>query len=99
MMKNGGLLMERVFFSLSEANTKVGRKVWVKVNNLYINKGVPGTVVGSVCLDDRVKGFGMRIQWNSSRSGSDAVTTVFTKNEYENYLNEEHASDPRITFD
>jgi len=92
--------MERVFFSASEANGKVGKKVWVKINNLYdVKKGLPGTVIMAICLDQSTDGVGVRVDWKSTPSGSDAIMTVFTKNEYECYLNEEQGLDLRMTFD
>ena len=92
--------MERVFFTLAEANEKVGRKVWVKVDNLYdVRKGLPGTVMKTACLNQSVKGFGVRVDWKLPPSGSGAIMTMFTKNEYECYLNEEPALDIEIAYD
>ena len=90
--------MELVFFSSAEANAKVGKKVWVKVNNLYdLKKGFLGTVMKSVCLDQSANGFGVKVDWQVSPSG--AIMTVFTKNEYECYLNEEPESFLKIDYD
>ena len=92
--------MELVFFSPAEAKSKVGRKVWVKVNNLYdVRKGTPGTVMTSICLDQSANGFGVRVDWKLPPSGLGAVMTVFTKNEYECYLNEGPALDTGIAYD
>ena len=92
--------MERVFFTLAEANAKVGRKVWVKVNNLYdVRKGLSGTVMRTACLDQSVKGYGVRVDWKLPASGSSAIMTVFTKNEYECYLNEEPELSIAIAYD
>jgi hypothetical protein len=93
-------IMERVFFTLTEANAKIGRKVWVKVNNLYdVKKGIPGTVMRAVCLDQSVDGFGVWVDWKLPPSGLGAIMTVFTKNEYECYLNEEPELSTEIGYD
>ena len=92
--------MELVFFSPAEAKSKVGRKVWVKVNNLYdVRKGLSGTVMRTVSLDQGAKGYGVRVDWKSPSSGSGAIMTVFTKNEYECYLNEEPELSIAIAYD
>jgi hypothetical protein len=95
------IIMERDFFSLAEANAKVGRKVWVKVDNLYdVRKGVPGTVSRAICLDERVNGFGVRVDWKQTPSSIlGRMMTVFTKNEYDRYLTEEPESSAKIAYD
>ena len=92
--------MARVFFTHTEAEFKIGRKVWVKVSNLYdVKKGLLGTVSQEVCLDRGANGFGVRVDWKLPSSGPAAMMTVFTKSEYEIYLNEEPESPPKITYD
>jgi hypothetical protein len=92
--------MEHLFFSLEEANAKIGKKVWVKVHNLYTVKiGITGTVTMAVCLDQVADEFGVRVDWKLPLSASDTIITVFTKNEYQSYLNEEADLPPRITSD
>jgi len=93
-------IMERVFFTITEAKANVGRKVWVKVDSLYdVKKGISGTVSGVVCLNESVNGFGVRVDWKLPPSGFGAIMTVFTKNEYECYLAEEPESSPKIAID
>jgi len=92
--------MERLFFTLAEADAKVGRKVWVKVNNLYdVRKGILGTVMKTVYLDQSGNGFGVWVDWKLPLSGFGAIMTVFTKNEYECYLNEEPELSIAIAYD
>ena len=92
--------MERVYFTLAEADSKVGRKVWVKVNNLYdLRNGIPGTVMKTVNLEQSINGFGVWVDWKPPPSDSGAIMTVFTKNEYECYLNEGPELSITIAYD
>lgn len=77
----------RTYFKLQEVKGSVGRRVKTKVHFADVPAGTIGVVSDWYPMGDRKKQeYGIEINWQ--RWGGDSLKDGFSKNEYEDYLEE-----------